>query len=239
MRPLLFALLAASALPAAVVLNAPDPHSGFYDGNSDYFSFDGTGLINGLSSSQLPEANGLSAQKVWGSATFGIVNDNTPYIVLIAEGSASGIFDVDTRVAVQFHFNVPDNDIEIPFYVQGELFTSDGGYYTEYGLFNNTGGAGTTSFIVKNGANEFIPAGTEVLSWRVSIGAGEFGSGFGPQSFTLDIPANSIELVAFADSENPVPPPPPAPSDVPEPATVALTAAGVALLIARRLRHPV
>ncbi len=239
MRPLLLALLAATVLPAAVVLNAPDPHSGFYDGNSDYFSFDGTGLINGISSSQLPEGNGLSAQKVWGSATLGFLNERSPYIVLVAEGSASGTFDIDTRVYVQFHFTVPDNDIEIPFYVQGELFTTNGGYYTDQSLFSNNGGIGTTGYIAKNGFGIVIPAGTEVLSWRLSIGAGQYGAGTGPQSLTLNIPANSIELVAESAVDDPAPPPPPAPSDVPEPATVALTAAGITLLIARRLRDSV
>lgn len=239
MRPLLLALLATALLPAAVVLNAPDPHSGFYDGNSDYFSFDGTGFINGLSSSQLPEANGLSAQKIWGSASLGLVNDNVPYIVLIAEGSASGVFDIDTRVSVRFHFTVPDNEFELPFYVSGELMTTSGFYHTEMYLYGPNGGEGTTGFLYQNTNGILIPAGTEAISWRVSVSAGEYGSGFGPQSFTFNIPPNSIELIAESAVDDPAPPPPPAPGDVPEPATVALTAAGIALLIARRLRHPV
>jgi hypothetical protein len=73
-----------------------------------------------------------------------------------------------------------------------------------------------------------IPAGLEITSWRVSLGVGQFGAATGLPALALNIPANSIEIVALPNN-----------AEVPEPITLALTALGIALLIARRLRHPV
>jgi len=233
MRPFFLALLTAAALPAAVILNQPEPYSGFFDGHSDYYSFDGAGLINGVGSAALPAANGLTAQRIFGDATLA-AGQFSPYIVMVAEGSASGTFTVDTRIAVQFQFSAPGLASEIPFYVQGEIGTSNGFYYTETTLFSQTGGNGTTAFLAKNGYIELIPSGTEVYSWRVSVGAGAYGSSSGLQNLTLSIPANSIELVAFTDGSAP-----PSATDVPEPAGCLLTATGLVLLLTRRLRHPV
>ena len=77
MRTILLALCTVALSPAAVVLNAPNSHSAFYDGNSDFFNFDGTGLLAAISSA--------------------------PYIFLFGEGS----FTQATQVAPQFHFDTP------------------------------------------------------------------------------------------------------------------------------------
>lgn len=54
------------------------------------------------------------------------------------------------------------------------------------------------------------------------------GASTGLPALTLNIPASSVEIVALHYN-----------AEVPEPTALALTAIGIALLIARRLRHPV
>lgn len=227
-------LLTATFAHAGVILNAPDPNSGFFDGMADYFNFDGIGKIANISSSQLAETNGLSTQKIYGSA-FLPGGDYDPYIVMVAWGTASGSFAIDTQVAVHFNFSAsPNPENGLPYYVQGEFGTTDGYFYTEYldGTFWKT--EGLTDTLASN-ISYLIPAGVEITSWRVSLGVGSYGSSTGVAGLTVTIPANSVELVALPYNA----PISTLPTDVPEPATLALTAIGIALLIARRLRHPV
>ena len=237
MKTAVLLLLTAAFAHAGVVLNAPDPNSGFFDGMADYFNFDGTGKIGGISSAQLPDTNGIATQKIYGSATMPGGNYD-PYIVMIAWGTASGSFAVDTQVGVHFNFSVsPILEGGFPYYVQGEISTSDGYFYTEY----VDGTIWKTEGVTESVANNFtylIPAGIEVTGWRVSLGVGSYGTANGIPSLTVTIPANSVELVALPYTA-PLQAPAPPPADVPEPAALALTAISIALLIARRLRHPV
>jgi hypothetical protein len=234
MKPAVLLFLTVTLAHAGVILNAPDPNSGFFDGMSDYFNFDGTGKIGNISSLQVPETNGLSTQKVYGTVSMEGGNYD-PYIVMIAWGTASGSFATDSEVAVHFNFNIsPNLPNGLPYYVQGELSTVDGYFYTEYVDATNWTTAGLTSSIASN-FTYIIPAGLEVTGWRVSLGVGNYGAQTGLPGLTLTIPANSVELVALPYNN----PTSTLPSDVPEPATLALTALGIALLIARRLRHPV
>jgi hypothetical protein len=238
MKPTILLILTAAFAHAGVILNAPDPKSGFFDGYSDYFSYDGTGKLAGVSSTTLPESNGLTAQKVYGSA-FLASGDYDPYIVMVAWGTASGSFAVDTLVAVNFKFSLSPGVPEfLPFDVQGSLQTDNGYFYTEYIDSINWGTQGTTGNLKKS-FTWIIPAGTTVTGWSVGLSAGNYGAS-SPTSWdmTLTIPANSVELVAVPYGDAFVPATPPS-ADVPEPATIAFTAAGLALLIARRLRHPV
>jgi len=227
MKPALFFLLTAFCAHAGVILNAPDPNSGFFDGMSNYFNFDGTGKIGSISAAQLPETNGIATQKLYGSVAMeGGKYD--PYIVMVAWGTASGSFAVDTEVAVHFNFAIsPNPENGLPYYVQGGFGTNGGYFYTEYMDGTNWQTEGLTDNLSTN-FSYIIPAGLEITSWRVSLGVGQFGAATGLPALALNIPANSIEIVA-----------PPNNAEVPEPITLALTALGIALLIARRLRHPV
>lgn len=236
MRTLTLLFLASCLAHAGVILNAPDPGSGFFDGRSDYFNFDGTGKIGNISSAQLPEASGLSTQKIFGSATFD-GGEYDPYIVMVAWGTAAGSFAVDTEVAVHFKFNIsPDPEDGTSYYVQGELATDDGYFYTEYQDSTNWRTEGLTSSVATN-FTYLIPAGVQVTAWRVALGVGSYGAPNYVGSRTVTIPSNSIELVALSNGI--APPPPPDTTGIPEPSAIALTATGLALLIARRLRHPV
>ncbi len=234
MKPAVFLFLTATLAHAGVILNAPDPGSGFFDGMSDYFNFDGTGKIGNISSAQLPETNGIATRKIYGSVSMKGGNYD-PYIVMIAWGTASGSFAADTEVAVHYNFAISPNPANgLPYYVQGEFATNDVYFYTEYTDSTNWKTEGLTDSLASN-FTYIIPAGLEITAWRVSLSVGQYGSQTGLPGLTLTIPANSVELVALPYNAAV----PTAPADVPEPATLALTALGVALLIARRLRHPV
>ncbi len=234
MKPAVFLFLTATLAHAGVILNAPDPGSGFFDGMSDYFNFDGTGKIGNISSAQLPETNGIATRNIYGSVSMDGGNYD-PYIVMIAWGTASGSFAADTEVAVHFNFSIsPNLPNGFPFDVQGELSTADGTFYTEYMDSTNLKTEGLTESLARN-FTYIVPAGLEITGWRVSLSVGDYGAQTGLPGLTLTIPANSVELVALPYNA----PASTLPADVPEPATLALTAIGIALLIARRLRHPV
>lgn len=162
MKPAVFFLLTAFCAHAGVILNAPAPNSGF---------FDGTGKVGSIS----------ATQNLYGS------------------------FAVDTAVAAHFNLAISPNLKDgLPSYVQGDVGSSNGYGHTEY----------------RNGSN----SATDVLAVNL---ASKF-SYIIPAGLTLTIPANSIEIIALPSS-----------AEGPEPMTLALTALGIALLIARRLRHPV
>lgn len=234
MKPVVFFLFTALFAHAGVILNAPDPNSSFFDGMSDYFNFDGTGKIGSISATQLPETNGIATQKLYGSVAME-GGDYDPYIVMVAWGTASGSFAVDTEVAVHFNFAIsPNPENGLPYYVQGGLGTNDGYFYTEFMDGTNWKTEGLTDNLSTN-FSYIIPAGLEITSWRVSLGVSQYGTSTGLPGLTLTIPANSIEIVALPYNA----PISTLPAEIPEPMTLALTALGIALLIARRLRHPV
>ena len=157
------AFLTASLASAGVIRNSPGACSGFYNGNSNYFSNDGTGFLNGLSASLLTDTNVLASHKVWGTSTLGASNF-PPYIVMVADGSATGSFTVDTNVFVRYNFSIPNLGPSLPFAVHGALNTSNGSFYIEEKLFNSSGGVGQTALLKKDGSGTLLPAGTEVFS---------------------------------------------------------------------------
>jgi len=223
--------------PAAVIFNTPDAASGFFDGMSDYFNYDGTGQIAGVSSTALPDANGLSSQKVWGSAQMA-AGQFDPYIVLVAWGTASGAFTVDTQIALQYDFHIiSQGESDVFYYVQAEIETAEGYYTTEYSSSGKGAISGNTSILNTN-TSEIIAAGVAIEGWGISIGVGNFGSCCFTGDVEVQIPANSVKFLATANGQLPAPPPPPS-SETPEPSTIGFTGIGLALLLARRLRHPV
>jgi hypothetical protein len=163
-----------------------------------------------------------------------------PYIVAYAWGTASGTFAVDTQVALRYDFSFLSDAVPgdgVPFYVQASLDVFGPDFYVEDPLNTNYGTKGYSSFL-ENYMSVVIPAGTEVYGWSMALYVGTYGRQGAISTLTVNIPANSVELVAFPSGAAPLDPSPTT-GDVPEPATCALTAAGLALLLTRRLRHPV
>jgi hypothetical protein len=60
MKPTILLLLTAAFAHAGVILNAPDPNSGFYNGHADSYQ-DGLEKLGDLSFAQLPASGGLTA----------------------------------------------------------------------------------------------------------------------------------------------------------------------------------
>jgi hypothetical protein len=223
------AALASSWLHAAVVLNPPEPSSGFYDYRDSNHS-NGTGYLGPISSAQLPAAFGFSGVKVWGTQTLTELDPNgyQPSIELWAEGSASGSFDQAMRAGVRWNLDsFPQGYEVLRFTVLASLLTSKGDYFAgqSAGFAEEANRNGFSAFYGGAIPSVVIPAGTDVFGWRIVV---VLSSCCEPQilpSVTLSIPSNSIDLVVF-DENGPIG----ESSAVPEPATWLGVALGIAAL---------
>jgi len=223
---------------ANVILNAPDTSvSGFYNDNTyDYGDSVNNLKLAEISSATLTAVNGFQGLKLFGSATLTRSNPDeepSPTILLLASGTASGTVTSDTVLKLNFLFEAQFvSDLPRPYFVHAILNTSIGDFDT--GELDGITGPGQVSGTVDFLYNGFsaqdhpIPAGTEIQAWSVAFGLGDYGVIPGPDSLTLSIPQNSIDLVAQAAGVVVNPPDPPTTTPTPEPSTWFMLSAGVA-----------
>lgn len=230
MKPLLAAIFLTAQLPAAVIFNAPDPASGFFDGYTDYFNYDGTGQIGAISYQMLPPANGITSPKVFGSASLNSDGSGRdPYLVMVAFGAASGTFDVESILQLQYNLGrTPAGALAA---VRAEVLTNAGLYFNESNVLVDENGIASGRVYLNYAGNVQVPAGTTVSSWKIFVSVGEYGRTTGLPSVSLTIPPNSVEFIALTPNADP----PPVADGVPEPGTWAL--AGIGLVIVANYRR--
>ena len=231
------ATLLSGTARATVILNAPDASvSGFYDDNTYQYGEVNNIKLAEISSAALTAVNGFQGLKLFGSATLTRSNPDeepSPTILLLASGTASGTVTSDTVLKLNFLFDAQFvSDLPRPYFVHAILKTSIGDFDT--GELDGLTGPGQVSGTLDFRDNGFsaedhpIPAGAEIQGWSVAMGLGDYGVIPGPDSVTLSIPQNSIDLVAQAAGVVVNPPDPPTTTPTPEPSTWFMLSAGVA-----------
>ena len=207
---------AAMNLNASVVLNAPNNSYGFFGFNDD--------LITTGTWVQLPLVNGLAGAKVYGTATYAT---QPAQVYVNYSGTATGSFDTDTTVQMNYLFNATGVAQDYEYTIIGEIGNDQNLYIFDSTRVGHAGQdqSGTLTLLKDGNFSSVIPAGTAITFWRmylalpVGLDTPEF-----PNSVTLTIPQNSLDLVAAG----------PATTGTPEPSTWMLLAGGAAFLLSRR-----
>lgn len=201
---------------AAITLTEPEPGAGFYQGQFDDFA-------GPVSSAQLPEEFGVAGRKLYGTVVANGSLDFSARAFLTAGGGITGTLDLDTVLRVNYHFKVTTDAEFVPWYVNALVGTSNGGYYGEAQGFASSGQEISGFFLLQLESLEptTIPAGSLLEAWELYLSVGYYGSPGPPVGITLEIPENTLEILAVGET-----------SEVPEGSTRGFVLRGLLLAAA-------